>query len=68
MLNGSSGDLVAGSPRWALARALSRMKRSAILWLILSAVVLVIAIMLGTSYFALQYRERARRFITSGVI
>ena len=59
MLNGSSGDLVTGSPRWALARALSRMKLSAIQRLILSAVVLVIAIMLGTGYFALQYRERA---------
>ena len=67
MLNGSSGDLVAGSPRWALARALSRMKRSAILWLILSAVVLVIAIMLGTSYFALQYRERALEVVERGL-
>ena len=35
------------------------MKLGAIQWLILSAVVLVIAIMLGTGYFALQYRERA---------
>ena len=35
------------------------MKLSAIQRLILSAVVLVIAIMLGTGYFALQYRERA---------
>ena len=59
MLNGSSGDLVTGSPRRAFARCASRMKLSAIQWLILSAVVLVIAIMLGTGYFALQYRERA---------
>ncbi len=35
------------------------MKLSAIQRLVLSAVVLVIAIMLGTGYFALQYRERA---------
>ena len=59
MPNGSSGDLVAGSPRWAFARALSRMKLSAIQRLILSAIVLVVAIMLGTGYFALQYRGRA---------
>src|SRR3954467_1153640 len=32
---------------------------SAIQWLILSATALVIAIMLGTGYFAMQYRERA---------
>ena len=39
---------------------LSRMKLSAIQRLVLSAVVLVIAMMLGTGYFrALQYRERA---------
>ena len=36
-----------------------RIRLSAIQWLILSAAVLVIAIMLGTGYFAMQYRERA---------
>ncbi|MET0877226.1 MAG: EAL domain-containing protein [Tardiphaga sp.] len=35
------------------------MKLGAIQWLILGAAVLVIAITLGTGYFALQYRERA---------
>ena len=59
MLNNSSGDSIAGRRRWALAGALSRIKLSAIQWLILSAAMLVIAIMLGTGYFALQYRERA---------
>jgi diguanylate cyclase (GGDEF)-like protein len=66
MLNGCSGDLAAASPRRTLAsappalvRALSRMKLGAIQWLILGAAVAVIAIMLGTGYFALQYRERA---------
>ena len=36
-----------------------RIRLSAIQWLILSAAALVIAIMLGTGYFAMQYRERA---------
>ncbi|MCK1512684.1 EAL domain-containing protein [Bradyrhizobium sp. 190] len=36
-----------------------RIRLGAIQWLILSAAVLVIAIMLGTGYFAMQYRERA---------
>ncbi len=36
-----------------------RIRLSAIQWLILSAAALVIAITLGTGYFALQYRERA---------
>ena len=36
-----------------------RIKLSAIQWLILSAAALVIAITLGTGYFAMQYRERA---------
>ena len=59
MLNGSSGDMIGGKPRWSFAGMPSRMRLGAIQWLILSAVVLVIAIMLGTGYFALQYRERA---------
>src|ERR1043166_5956636 len=36
-----------------------RIRLGAIQWLILSAAALVIAIMLGTGYFAMQYRERA---------
>ena len=49
MLNGLSGDVIAGSPRRVLARALSRMKLGAIQWLILGAAVLVIAITLVTA-------------------
>src|SRR5436190_23830708 len=48
-----------GRPRRSIAGALSRMKLGAIQWLILCATGLVIAIMLGTGYFALQFRERA---------
>ena len=48
-----------GKPAAAFAGALSRMRLGAIQWLILCAAVLVIAIMLGTGYFALQFRERA---------
>ena len=36
-----------------------RFRLSAIQWLILNAAALVIAITLGTGYFAMQYRERA---------
>ena len=46
--------------RWrSVAGALSRLKFGAVQWLILCAAGLVIAIMLGTGYFALQFRERA---------
>ena len=58
MRNGSSGDMTAGS-RPVFAGLPAWMRFGAIQWLIFSAVVLVIAIMLGTGYFALQYRERA---------
>jgi hypothetical protein len=57
MLNNSSQDVVAESlPRFGMPW---RIRLSAIQWLILSAAALVTAIMLGTGYFALQYRERA---------
>jgi len=39
--------------------ALSRMRLGVVQWLILCAAAMVIAIMLGTGYFALQFRERA---------
>ena len=46
--------------RWrSVTGALSRLKFGAVQWLILCAAGLVIAIMLGTGYFALQFRERA---------
>src|SRR4051794_11112942 len=47
-----SGPLLGAGKAW-------RIRLSAIQWLILSAAVLVIAITLGTGYFAMQYRERA---------
>ncbi|MEH2528525.1 MULTISPECIES: bifunctional diguanylate cyclase/phosphodiesterase [unclassified Bradyrhizobium] len=59
MLNNSSQDVIAESQP-LFGRGLPwRIRLGAIQWLILSATVLVIAIMLGTGYFAMQYRERA---------
>ena len=57
MLGSLSKSIVVGSLRRSIVRVFSRV--SAIQWLILSAAGLVIAIMLGTGYFAMQYRERA---------
>ena len=48
-----------GEPAAFGAGALSRIRLGAVQWLILCAAALVIAIMLGTGYFALQFRERA---------
>ncbi|MEH2609486.1 diguanylate cyclase (GGDEF)-like protein [Bradyrhizobium sp. AZCC 1693] len=59
MLNNSSQDIVAESRPLFGGGMPWRIRLSAIQWLILSAAVLVIAIMLGTGYFAMQYRERA---------
>ena len=59
MLNNSSQDVIAGS-RPLFGRGVPwRIQMGAIQWLILSAAALVIAIALGTGYFALEYRERA---------
>ena len=59
MLNNSSQDVIAGS-RPLFGRGVPwRIRMGAIQWLILSAAALVIAIALGTGYFALEYRERA---------
>nr|WP_082650063.1 EAL domain-containing protein [Bradyrhizobium lablabi] len=59
MLSNSSKVVIAGS-RPLSGRAMPwRARLGAIQWLILSATALVIAIMLGTAYFAMQYRERA---------
>src|SRR6266702_2027760 len=55
---GGSERVITGSLR-PIAGTLSRMRLGAIQWLILCAAGLVIAIMLGTGYFALQFRERA---------
>jgi diguanylate cyclase (GGDEF)-like protein len=59
MLSVSSGKIMAGSMLRPIAGALSRLRPGAIQSLILSAAGLVIAITLGTGYFAMQYRERA---------
>src|SRR6266567_5135806 len=56
---GGSERVITGSLRRSIAAALSGIRLGAIQWLILSAATLVIAIMLGTGYFAMQYRERA---------
>ena len=55
----SSQDVVGEGRPLFVANMLKRIRLSAIQWLILSAAALVIAIMLGTAYFAMQYRERA---------
>src|SRR6478609_11412933 len=55
----SSDSVGAGSLRRSVAGVPSGMRLGAIQWLIISAAGLVIAIMLGTGYFALQFRERA---------
>ncbi len=59
MPDNSTEVVVAGSMPRPMAGALSRSRLGVVQWLILSAAVLVIAIMLGTGYLALQFRERA---------
>ena len=59
MLESSSEKFIVRSLPRSIAGTLSRIRPGAIQWLILSAAGLVIAITLGTGYFALQYRERA---------
>jgi diguanylate cyclase (GGDEF)-like protein len=59
MLNNSSQDMIAESQPPYSAGAPWRIRLGAIQWLVLSAAGCVIAIMLGTGYFAMQYRERA---------
>ena len=54
-----SEGLIARSVLRSMAGALSLKRWGVVQWLILCAAALVIAIMLGTGYFALQFRERA---------
>src|SRR5256885_2576193 len=54
-----SDSMVTERRRRSIAGVLPRIKFGAVQWLILCAAGLVIAIMLGTGYFALQFRERA---------
>ena len=56
---GSSEGLIARSVLRPMAGALSRIRWGVVQWLIVCAAAMVIAIMLGTGYFALQFRERA---------
>src|SRR5215204_802912 len=59
MLNNSSQEIITENPPLFGGGMPQRIRLGAIQWLILSAALLVIAIMLGTGYFAMQYRERA---------
>ena len=58
MLGNSSGS-IPKSARGSVAGLLSRMRPGVIQCLILSGAALVVAIALGTGYFAMQFRERA---------
>jgi diguanylate cyclase (GGDEF)-like protein len=59
VLNKPSQEINAESPPLSGGGLSWRIRLGAIQWLILSAAAIVIAIMLGTGYFAMQYRERA---------
>ena len=60
MLDGSSQGVMTGSLRGSIGGMLSsRFKFGAIQWLVLCGVALVIAIALGTLYFAMEFRQRA---------
>src|SRR6478672_11525740 len=56
---GGSERVITGSLLRSVAGGLSRLRLGAIQWLILCAAGLVLAIMAGTGYLALQFRERA---------
>ncbi|WP_083519254.1 bifunctional diguanylate cyclase/phosphodiesterase [Bradyrhizobium jicamae] len=59
MLSNSSEDVIAESRPQFDIRTPWRIRLGAIQWLIISAAGIVLAITLGTGYFAMQYRERA---------
>ena len=59
MLDSSSQGVMTGSLRGLIGGMLSRNRFGAIQWLVLCGAALVIAIALGTSYFAMQFRQRA---------
>ena len=67
MLNSSSQDDTARRRRFLGVGKPRRIRLGAIQWLILSAAALVIAITLGTGYFAMQYRERALEVAERGL-
>ena len=59
MLNGSSQGGTTDGMRGSIGGMLSRFRFGAIQWLVLCGVAFVIAIALGTGYFAMQFRQRA---------
>jgi len=59
MLDRPSDSVIARSLRQSIVGALSQTRLGAIQWLILCAAGLVLAITLGTAYFAGQFRARA---------
>ena len=59
MLDSSSQGVMTGSLSGSIGGMLSRFRFGAIQWLVLCGVALVIAIGLGTSYFAMEFRQRA---------
>ncbi len=59
MLDRPSDKFIAGNLRQSIIDALARTRLGAIQWLILCAAGLVLAITLGTAYFAEQFRARA---------
>jgi hypothetical protein len=59
MLDRSSDNVISGSLWQSVIGTLARTRMGAIQWLILCAAGLVIAIALGTAYFAGQFRARA---------
>jgi diguanylate cyclase (GGDEF)-like protein len=59
MLSGSSQGVMTGSLRGLIGGMLARNRFGAIQWLVLCGAALVIAIALGTSYLAMQFRQRA---------
>src|SRR5260221_5094173 len=59
MLDSSSQGVMTGNLRGSIGGMLSRFRFGAIQWLVLCGVALVIAIGLGTAYFAMEFRQRA---------
>ncbi len=59
MPDSSSDSVATGSLRGLIGSMLARNRFGAIQWLVLCGAALVIAIALGTSYFAMQFRQRA---------
>src|ERR1700730_10795022 len=59
MLDSSSQGVMTASLRGSIGGMLARFRFGAIQWLVVCGAALVIAIALGTAYFAMQFRQRA---------